>query len=85
MINQFGVKGFNLVNGAFEFYEVYLLPKGNNPVPEYKGTVRKGKLTGRWCWQTDNQGSFDFDCEHSAIVALKKHLTEGDKHDQSSF
>lgn len=69
MINQFGVKGFNLVNGAFEFYEITL----NG---QYKGTVKKSEYWFGWMWTTDRSEVSGFECEHSAIVALKKHLTE---------
>lgn len=67
MISQFGVKGFNLVNGSFEFYEITV----NG---EYKGTVSKNTAEPGWKWSTNHIMRYGFTCEHSAIVDIKNHI-----------
>lgn len=72
MISQFGVKGFNLVNGAFEFYEITV----NG---EYKGTVNKPKGMHTWGYFTGSAGCYGYQNEKEAIDAIKQHLREGGK------
>lgn len=67
MANEFGIKGHNLIEGAFRLYEITL--NGH-----YAGLVQKPEGMFTWSCFTDKIVSKGHTTEREAIDAMKEYL-----------